>query len=358
MSQHEEHHSEPRLKKKQVFESTPNEETQWQGEAQSQADDLTLKQAFSSQESFAPVSIDDEVEADEAIEKLENLRPKKRTSRWVTVLLTVFAGLVGWQAVDSLYSAIQAGDWLTLGWTGFVAALAGLGVTALGKELWKLRRLRHHFSVQEQSQALLEANSVGQAKAFCEQLAKQSGLDHKSPDFQRWQEAVTQSHSDAEILELFDALVIAEQDRRAKAIVTQHATESAALVAISPLAIADMALVAWRNFKMVDKLAAVYGVELGYWSRLTLFKATLVNMAAAGASELAVDASIDLMSMDLAGRLSARAGQGLGVGILTARLGIKAMGLLRPLPWLAGKQVRLGEIRKQIVEKVVALSVK
>ncbi|GAK82758.1 membrane protein YcjF [Vibrio ponticus] len=74
---------------------------------------------------------------------------------------------------------------------------------------------------------------------------------------------------------------------------------------------------------MIDNLADVYGIELGYWSRLQLFKSTLVNMAAAGASELAIDASMDLMSMDLAGKLSARAGQGIGVGILTARLGLK-----------------------------------
>jgi putative membrane protein len=81
-------------------------------------------------------------------------------------------------------------------------------------------------------------------------------------------------------------------------------------------------------------------------------------MAAAGASELAIDASMDLMSMDLAGKVSARAGQGLGVGILTARLGIKAMALLRPIPWNGERRVKLGSIRKQIVEKIAAITVK
>ena len=59
-----------------------------------------------------------------------------------------------------------------------------------------------------------------------------------------------------------------------------------------------------------------------------------------------------------AGRVSARAGQGLGVGILTARLGLKAMALLRPLPWNQERRVRLGAIRKQIVEKVAAITIK
>ena len=116
--------------------------------------------------------------------------------------------------------------------------------------------------------------------------------------------------------------------------------------------------VAWRNCKMSDNVAEVEGVELGYGSRRKLFKETLVNMAAAGASELAVDASMDLMSMDLAGKVSARAGQGLGVGILTARLGLKAMALLRPIPWHKERQVKLGAIRKRIVEKVAAITIK
>lgn len=107
---------------------------------------------------------------------------------------------------------------------------------------------------------------------------------------------------------------------------------------------------------MVDQLAKVYGVELGYWSRIKLFKAVLLNMALAGASELAVDASVDLFSMDLAGRLSARAGQGVGVGILTARLGIKAVGLLRPLPWHPDRQLKLSAVRKQVVSKVLLCS--
>ena len=50
-------------------------------------------------------------------------------------------------------------------------------------------------------------------------------------------------------------------------------------------------------------------------------------------SQHAIDASMDLLSMDLAEKVSAKAGQGLGVGILTARVGLKAVSLLPPTPW-------------------------
>lgn len=163
---------------------------------------------------------------------------------------------------------------------GFISALATLGLGAIAKELWKLRRLRQHFSVQEQAQILMENDAVCQGQAFCEQIAKQGKVDKQG--YQRWLSALNSSHSDAEILDLYDALVVGEQDKQASQIVTRYATEAAALVAISPLAIADMLLVAWRNFSMVDQLAKVYGVELGYWSRIKLFKAVLLNMALAG----------------------------------------------------------------------------
>ncbi|NVD06833.1 TIGR01620 family protein [Vibrio sp. JPW-9-11-11] len=338
------------LKAKQVFEEPLHTSAKEQ--------DLTAQRAFNKSETFVAVSVDNETssEIEQGIEQV--IRPKTRRPWLTTGLLGTFSGLIAWQAVDSVMVSWQNGDWLALGWAGFISLLATLGITAIGKELFKLRQLKRHFSSQERSEAMIKQQSVGQASEFCQLLASQAGIQPESPSYDRWINSINPSHSDAEILDMYDAMVVAEQDKRATKMVSTHATESAALVAISPLAVADMLLVAWRNFKMIDNLAQIYGVELGYWSRLKLFKATLINMAAAGASELAIDASMDLMSMDLAGKVSARAGQGLGVGILTARLGLKAMALLRPTPWHPERRVRLGAIRKQIVEKVAAISLK
>ncbi|KGY12186.1 membrane protein [Vibrio tubiashii] len=341
------------FKRKQVFDDAFEQQV---SEAEPE---LTAQMQFEQQEHFVPVTIESGDEETKAEAQLQQVIRPKSGSKWLAAgLVGAFASLVGWQAIDNVVTALQTSDWLALGWAGLIGTVSLLGVGVIGKELYKLRKLRNHFSVQEQSEALINSDSVGKGQAFCESVAKQSGIKRESPSFDRWINSINTSHSDAEVLDMYDAMVVVEQDKTATKIVSQHATESAALVAISPLAIADMMLVAWRNFKMIDNLADVYGVELGYWSRIKLFKATLVNMAAAGASELAVDASMDLMSMDLAGKVSARAGQGLGVGILTARLGLKAMALLRPIPWHNERRVRLGAIRKQIVEKVAAIAIK
>lgn len=321
--------------------------------------ELTAQQHFDESPKFTPMVSEQELPESNVEKQLEQvIRPKKRRGVLIGGLITAFAGLIGWQAIDSVVVAAQGGDWLALGWAGFITVISSLGIGAIGKELWKLRRLRHHFSDQEQAQQLMSEQGVGKGKTFCENLAKQAGVLEESPSYDRWRNSIMATHSDAEVLDMYDAMVVAEQDKQATRIVSQHATEAAALVAISPLAVADMLLVAWRNFKMIDNLSEIYGIELGYWSRLSLFKSVLINMAAAGASELAIDAGMDLMSMDLAGKVSARAGQGLGIGILTARLGLKSMSLLRPTPWHEDRAVKLGAIRKQIVAKVAALTVK
>ncbi|EIN9354895.1 TPA: TIGR01620 family protein [Vibrio vulnificus] len=337
------------LKPKQVFEETIF--------SQQDKPELTAQQQFDQQQTFIPTTIEEtEPELEDALEQV--IRPSGRRKWLAGGLFTAFAGLVGWQAVDSVLSAMQNGDWLTLGWSGFISVLAGLGLGAMGKELWKLRQLRHLFSVQEQGEKLLQSDSVGQGKAFCQQVAKQSGVAEENPAYDRWKNSVNTAHSDAEILQMYDAMVVTQQDKQATKVISRFATESAALVAISPLAIADMLLVAWRNFKMIDSLSTIYGIELGYASRIRLLRLVLANMAVAGASELVIDAGMDLMSMDLAGKLSARAGQGVGVGILTARLGLKAMALLRPIPWQTETQVKLSAIRKEIVSKVASITLK
>ncbi len=100
---------------------------------------------------------------------------------------------------------------------------------------------------------------------------------------------------------------------------------------------------------MINRIATLYGIELGYYSRLRLFKLSIAEYCFAGASELVREVGMDWMSQDLAARLSTRAAQGLVLDFLTARLGIKAMELCRPLPWIDDDKPRLGDFRRQLI---------
>ena len=110
----------------------------------------------------------------------------------------------------------------------------------------------------------------------------------------------------------------------------------------------------WRNLTMIDKIVGLYGLKLGYWSRIKLIKNVFVNMVYAGASELITDFGSDLIGADLVGKISGRMAQGVGAGLLTSRLGIKTIHLCRPIPFGQDAPM-LSHVRKQIVSQIKQL---
>ncbi|GAB6262206.1 YcjF family protein [Photobacterium sp. R1] len=306
------------------------------------------------QKSFLPAGPEDEQETQAEAQLQKTLGKRSSKGRWLKTLLLGGVGLTVWQSVDYVATAYQSGDWLSLGWSVLVASVAATGIGAIGREWVRLRCLKARQTEREQAEQLLAEDGIGQGKAFCTRLAKQGGITHENAGYSRWLASLAATHNDAEVMQMYDHLVVSQQDKQAKKLVVKYAREAALMVAVSPLAIADALLVAWRNFRLIDQIAAVYGIELGYWSRIQLFKLVLKNMAIAGASELITDSSMDLLSVHLTGRLSARAAQGLGIGLLTGRLGLKAMNLMRPLPWQPDQAPALSDIRRDLIGRLGA----
>ncbi|MHB0776517.1 YcjF family protein [Halomonas sp. WWR20] len=284
-----------------------------------------------------------EVELDAAL-----ARPRKR--RWGLALLlggSLTLGAV--EAARTLYESALGGDWLAGAWGVLALFAVGLGSAALLRELWRLRRLRRHVQLRER----LENTDADQAAmSLAEQLRQQMGLDSDHPHWQAFLAAHQPHHDAQETRTLLAHHLLAPRDRQARRLVTRMAGETAVMVAVSPLTLVDMLLVAWRNIALIDRLAALYGLELGYTSRLKLFRAVLRNMAFAGASEMASDAGMDLLSMNLAGKLSSRAGQGLGAGLLTARLGLRTLRMTRPLPFASDEAPRIGDLRRELWQQL------
>ena len=278
------------------------------------------------------------------------LRPKRSLWRkMVGAGLGIFGISVVAQGAQWMHDAWITRDWFSLG-TGVAGSLIVIaGAGALIGEWRRLYQLRQRAEERDIGRELLHSHGIGKGRAFCEQLAQQAQLDQAHPALQRWHAALHETHNDREIVMLYAQLVQPVLDRQAHREISRHAAESTLMIAVSPLALVDMAFIAWRNLRLVNRIAAIYGIELGYFSRIRLFRLVLLNMAFAGASELVREVGMDWMSQDIAARLSARAAQGIGAGLLTARLGIKAMELCRPLPWLEDDKPRLGDFRRELL---------
>lgn len=157
------------------------------------------------------------------------------------------------------------------------------------------------------------------------------------------------------MIQIYSSTILKGLDFAAIDVVTKHATEAAAMVALSPLAAVDMALVAWRSSKMIQQLSQLYGCPQTALGRFEMTKRVFKNMMLAGASELVADAGVELLGKGLTATISTKAAQGIGVGLLIARMGLQTMHLCRPVPFNSESKPKLSQVRKSVLNKVIGL---
>ncbi|AUI65347.1 MULTISPECIES: YcjF family protein [Glaesserella] len=302
----------------------------------------------------AEIRLDDEpkeVQAELIIE--ETFKPSRFWLRLFLTALALFGVATIAQSIQWLIDTWQANQWI---YFAFAVAFFGVslaGVGAVVNEWRKLRWLRkHHYNQQVSQQLLLETTETSGQKAteFCQSVLKNlTQTPRVQQSAQRWQSQLDEAYNSKEVLYLFSENVLVPIDNQVKKLISKNAVENAVIVAVSPLALVDILMVAWRNIALVNQITKAYGMELGYISRLKLFRMVMTNMVFAGATEIASDVGLDFFSQNLTARLSVRAAQGIGVGLLTARLGIKAMEFCRPVTFQANERPKISAVRQELI---------
>lgn len=226
---------------------------------------------------------------------------------------------------------------------GVVSAWALAGAVS---EYRKLKRLKQVADTQATGARLAQSMQMGEADGFIDNIVCHY---EDSQGLQQLRRSLKDEHNDAEKVLLFEDLVLTERDELAKKVVRRYAAESAVLLAASPLAVLDMAIILWRNQRMLRDVARCYGIELGYWSRIKLIRSIIINIIYAGTSELVTDLGTQLLSIEMTGKLSARLAQGLGGGMLTARLGYQAMALCRPIVFREEQRPKLSKVHQELL---------
>lgn len=294
--------------------------------------------------------------SDEKIEKVDDdLVPEARKPSWLwRTLGVVFITLVAVETTQFFMAGFSQSPIIA---SLYAILLAGLSVVC-GRSIWRewsgLRQFKSQQHLKQHAQNIFNEAGDIDAVSLCEKISQRLPSDLAEVDQGAWHNLKLEEYNDVEIMQLYSRKVLSQVDQKALKEIAKFSSESVVLVALSPIAILDMLLMLWRNLRLVNKIAALYGLKLSYWSRIKLIKQVIVNMAYAGASELVADLGADLLGAELLGKLSARMAQGLGAGMLTARLGLKAMHLCRPIPF-ADDAPKLGHIRQKIVHQVQQL---
>jgi putative membrane protein len=116
------------------------------------------------------------------------------------------------------------------------------------------------------------------------------------------------------------------------------------VTALSPRAAIDMVFVLVNGLSLVRRLATLYGARPGTLGVLKLFRRVIAHLAVTGSVALSDSLLQQLIGHGLAARLSARLGEGMVNGLLTARLGLLAIDLVRPLPFYERPRPALNDL--------------
>ncbi|WP_289032109.1 TIGR01620 family protein [uncultured Paraglaciecola sp.] len=288
---------------------------------------------------------------EEQLEYKPQTKVKTSRKRWFIflTLAVIVASIV--ELVMFVIEITRNSDWLGAIWLGIFGVALIFFITMLLSELRGLQELRRQNELRETSDKITNSPTIGLAESHCLNLASRLPQSYQFL-VTNWQDSLDDIHNDHEIMCLFEHNVLTPIDKIAIKQVTNNASAAGVMIAVSPFAMLDMFIVLWRNIRLMNQLSEIYGLHLGYWGRVKLIRNIFNNMVYAGAAEILSDAGNYALGAGITGKLSTRVAQGLGAGVLTSRIGIKAMEQCRPLSWSAENKPGIANISKQLLTEL------
>lgn len=237
-----------------------------------------------------------------------------------------------------------------LGWS--FAGLAGAFVLVLLvialRELAALRRLTRLGGLRHAASQALENGDLSAARRVTDRL---DVLYHNREETRWGRERLAELRGDQldvpGLLALAETELLHPLDTAAEREVEAAARQVATVTALVPLALADVAAAMTANLRMIRRIAEVYGGRGGTLGSWRLIRAVMTHLVATGAVAVGDDMLEPVLGGSILGKLSRRFGEGLVNGALTARVGVAAMEVCRPLPFAPEKRPRARRLVKQ-----------
>ncbi|WP_372739367.1 TIGR01620 family protein [Neptunomonas sp.] len=300
---------------------------------------------------LASVSVTQEQDESTRVDRLA--RPKKKSSRWTKVFSASIVALLSVGVISEIYRLVNWGfdTHPVLGVT-FVAVT---GIATISGLIWTwqglkgLRQLKQTEALHAEADALRHQKTHGQAVPLLKKLDSYYENTAVNKSFKEALQQIDSAYNDGEIIRYISQHALKDQDEAARRCVHRYSVQSGIMVALSPYATFDMWLVGWRNLKMLREITDIYGISPGAVTQWNLLKKVLHNIAFAGLSEMTIHASSHVLGSSLTSTVSARAGQGIGAGLFTARSGLQAIRLCRPLPQEQSDQLQLSTVTQSIL---------
>lgn len=234
-----------------------------------------------------------------------------------------------------------------LGTIGFV--LAGVATVALGALLSKeIVGILRQNRIAKLHLSLAEARSADDGKAARERLAELCKIYEGRPETGRARALVLEFSKQIidgrDLVDLAERHLVHPLDALARREIADASKRVSIVTTVSPRALVDLLFVAAQAIRLMRRIAEIYGGRPGLLGFFKLARSVGAHLAITGGLAIGDSLLQQVVGHGLAAKLSARLGEGVLNGLLTARVGLSAMAVCRPMPFCAEKPPTVADV--------------
>ncbi|MBE9639897.1 YcjF family protein [Salipiger mangrovisoli] len=272
-------------------------------------------------------------------------RPSK-LARWfwalAGTLISALISIAAWRFATDLIASVPL---LGLAVSVLMGLVVLVGLAIVVKELAAMSRLAKVDALHRAADAALASEDLKAARKVVDQLSSlYAGREDTRWGRERLKERGAEVFDASGLIGLAETELLVPLDAAARREVEASARQVATVTALVPLALADVIAALSSNLRMIRRIAEIYGGRSGTLGSWRLTRAVMSHLVATGAVAVGDDMLEPVLGGGILGKLSRRFGEGLVNGALTARVGVAAIEVCRPLPFVQRKRPSVREI--------------
>jgi putative membrane protein len=294
-----------------------------------------------------------EIALDEDEREIEIAQQKGMLARWRPSLGALFwsglGGLVSlglglWftELVETLFAKAQALGWIAAAF----GALALLALVAIGaREAVAILRQSHIARLHAD---LARARASDDGDAARPLVARLIALYERRPETAAGRaetsEAMRAIIDGRDLIDIAERALLRPLDAKAQLEIAAAAKRVSMVTAISPRAALDVIFVMAQIVFLIRRIAEIYGGRPGLLGFFKLARSVGAHVAITGGMAVGDSLVQQVLGHGLASKISARLGEGVLNGLLTARVGLSALAVCRPAPFGAQKPPGVSDV--------------
>ena len=295
-----------------------------------------------------------QVEAAQGAGVAKRRRLKLSTIAWVGLggLVSLAVGLWVDSLIEALFSRAAS--------LGVIAvAFAALLLTgALGLLIREIVAVARQRRIAELHAALARARAADDRDAARALVGQLAALYVRRPETARARAEVEEARGalvdGRDLVDVAERALLKPIDKKVQAEIAVAARRVSMVTAVSPRAILDLLFVAAQVVRLTRRVAELYGGRPGLFGFFALLRSIGAHLAITGGMAVGDSLVQQVVGHGVASRISARLGEGVLNGLLTARVGLSAMAVCRPAPFEVDKPPGVADVAPFLVRKAKA----